>query len=200
MAPSTCPALLPAPQLVEFLSAVGEPTAQGEASAAAVASLFRAADADGGGRVTFGQVCYAIRHHLFRVEHGRFFCAVTLAEAEGLRALLHCSRARGTPLLPSHPAASLALRHGAVSFEASLGFRAASEHQQTTARQCFRLYDSEVAISPNENRMRLRPHARPRASARARASPCAQPHPRTRGHALAPWAHARPRVLPWAPC
>ena len=82
-----------------------------------------------------------------QVEPGRLYVAVSLAEAEGLRALLHARRSLGESVLPGCTA-SLALRHGALQLESSLGFKPASEYQRTTARQCFRLFDSEIDFSP----------------------------------------------------
>lgn len=121
-----------------------------------IARLFRIADTDESGELTFEEVCNALQQHLlFDVQPERHFVAVSLAEAEGLRALLHSRRSQGELLFPGS-SASLALRHGALQFETSLGFQAAPEYQRTTAQQCFRLFDSEVDYTTRQVHVVLR--------------------------------------------
>jgi len=86
----------------------------------------------------------------------RYVIAVSLEEAEALRALLHGLQARGQPLLGG--GATLALRHAEQLFETSPGCPLAADEDELarTARQCFRLFDSEVNFSPSEVRVVLR--------------------------------------------
>lgn len=108
------------------------------------------------GSLTFAQACAAARRHgISDVQHGRYFVAVTLAEAEAIRALLHARRARAEPVLPGS-GATLALSHGAMRLESSLGFEPSRGQQAVTARQCLRLFDSELDYTPREINVVLR--------------------------------------------
>ena len=88
--------------------------------------LVLAADRDGSGTLSFDEVCLAMQHRLQSpddLQQERYFVAISLAEAEGLRALLHARRGRSEPLF-DECSASIALRYGTLDFEASLGFQA----------------------------------------------------------------------------
>ena len=123
---------------------------EGGLSRSEVDRLFRQVDIDRSGKLDFEEVCRAVaQHRLFEVNPGRYYIAVSLEEAEGLRALLHARRSSGDVLLPGSNA-TLALRHGGLQFEASRGFTPATEYQAATARQCFRFFDSEVDFTPRE--------------------------------------------------
>ena len=131
--------------------------ARGLSSPAEVDRLFRIADTEDTGQLSFDEVCEALRQHLLfgKIRGGHYFVGITLAEAEGVRALLHARRASNQPLVPGS-AASLALRHGTMQFEASAGFTPTTEYHCTTARQCFRLFDSEVDFTQREVHVALR--------------------------------------------
>ena len=142
----------------DLLTAVGERVgeASGGLSREQVARLFREADSDHSGGLTFENVCRAVQQQrLFEVQDDRYFVGISLAEAEGLRALLHAQQAQGLPLLAGR-SASVALRHGSLDFEASLGFQPATDYQRRTAYQCFRLFDAEVDFSYAEVQVVLR--------------------------------------------
>ena len=99
---------------------------------------------------------------LFVEQSGRHFVALSLAEAETLRALLHGLRARGLDGLAARDAppdaerAALALWHEGSPLERTANFPPSSEHQQLTARQCFRFFDSELHYTPRDLSVTLR--------------------------------------------
>jgi hypothetical protein len=109
-----------------------------------------------GGKVTFEAARRALAQHWpAEARGGRYLLAVSLEEAEGVRALLHGLQARGQLLLDG--GATLALRHGEELFEASAGYAAGESDQQAlAARQCFRLFDCEVNFTPREVTATLR--------------------------------------------
>lgn len=91
----------------------------------------------------------------FENQEGRYQIAVSLEEAEALRALLHRLRERRLPLLGG--AASIALRHADQLFETSERHVSSDAHQlPLTARQCFRFFDSEVSFTAREVSVTLR--------------------------------------------
>jgi len=141
-----------------LLSSVSEPLSgrrAGDGTSQAIATeLFRRADRHSRGELTFPQVCEALQQYL-QNPADRYFVALSLAEAEGLRALLHAQRARGEALIDGQ-SASIALLHGSIEFETSVGFRAASAYERFTARQCLRLFDGELDFSPSEIYVTLR--------------------------------------------
>ena len=107
-------------------------------------------------KVSFEEVRAAVqRQTLLQVEPGRRTVVISLAEAQGLRALLHMRAARGEPLVPGSRA-SVALLHGATQLDASEGFAAGSEAQRTLVRQCVRYFDSELDYTPRELGFMLR--------------------------------------------
>jgi hypothetical protein len=90
-----------------------------------------------------------------QVQTGRFYCALSLTEAETLRGILH-ARHRA-PLVDGSDQASVALRvlapggqHAEV-LDSSAGHPASPHSYQTDiARNCFRFMDSQVRESwPN---------------------------------------------------
>lgn len=106
-----------------------------------------------GGQVTFEAARRALaQQRPAEANVGRYLLAVSLEEAEGVRALLHGLQALEQPL-----GAALALRHGEELFEASAGCAAdESDQQALAARQCFRLFDCEVNFTPREVTATLR--------------------------------------------
>ncbi|KAL3928135.1 MAG: hypothetical protein SGPRY_002520 [Prymnesium sp.] len=76
-----------------------------------------------------------LENTLFEVQPRRFYVAVTLAEAETLRALMH-GRSYGSPIEGSN--ASFALRHGGKVIDCSANFTQGFEFQNTTAWQVCR--------------------------------------------------------------
>ena len=95
------------------------------------------------------------RDSLFHVESGRFYCALSLAEAETLRGIIH---ARGdAPLVADFPSASVALRvlspggELARLLDYSAGHPASPRpYQADIARNCFRFMDSQVHYTEPE--------------------------------------------------
>ena len=116
--------------------------------------IFNDAYDDGNGNLSFEEVRQAIlQHMLFEVQPGRYYVVVSLAEAETLRALLH---GRGGQQLIPGSDAFIALRHGGQVIETSANFVPGYHYQDTTARQCFRLFDSELDYTPRDINVVLR--------------------------------------------
>jgi len=122
--------------------------------------LFSAADADGSGGVSFAEMRAAISHQSYmRLEAGRHYVALSLPEAEHLRAALHA--AQGGPLLPGSPGAQCALRVSATSagggiLDGTDGYVAASEYQTCVAGQVLKFVDSQLKFSEREGTILLR--------------------------------------------
>ena len=126
--------------------------------------IFNDADDDGNGNLSFEEVRQAIlQHMLFEVQPGRYYVVVSLAEAETLRALLH---GRSGQLLIAGSGASIALRHigtpwnskpgSLIEKSANFELDQKSDYQNTTARQCLRLFDSELDFTPRDINVVLR--------------------------------------------
>ena len=100
-------------------------------------------------------------------EPHRYSIAVSLAEAEGLRALLHSLNAReaggsrGAGYGDASAAspiggATFCLRFGGDAVEASPRHRTGPAYQSISAQQCFRIFDAELDYSPAEVAVALR--------------------------------------------
>jgi len=101
---------------------------------------------------------------LFRFQSGRHYVALSLLEAEHLRAVMHARRSGGVGglgadaglIVPGNAGASVALWHRHLSLGRSAGFRASSRPQFETALQCYRFVDSEVEYDDSGLMMLLR--------------------------------------------
>ena len=87
----------------------------------------------------------------------RRFVALSLAEAETLRRVLHCAAEARRPAVPGTPALALALRvlpHGFRPVGQCLGYASAARplppRQALAAQQCYRFLNSEIGYSPRE--------------------------------------------------
>jgi hypothetical protein len=126
-----------------------------EAAAAAAAARTASAAAakqalDAGGVLSFADIARLLAAHTHtRMQRGRRYAAVSLAEAAAVRAILHKRAARRQPFLPSSPAAAVALRirGGSRLLDASKGYTLAPPPQRALATHCMRLFNSETSFA-----------------------------------------------------
>ena len=137
----------------------------------ALARLARsiAARASGGpdAGVTLEDLKHAVKNsNIYALQDGRFYVALSLAEAESLRAAMHASKrslldgSGDGALVPFHNA-ELGLRlaapgGGGALLEATAGYRPAELFQAATATQCFRFLDSQMDFEDHEVSLLLR--------------------------------------------
>ena len=108
-------------------------------------------DADGSGDFDFEEVARALRSQaLHQVQAGRYFVALSLREAETLRALIHASE--GGPLVAGASGfAALRVVGGGVNsglLDASHGYEGAPPPQTLAAEAALRFVNSEVDFAP----------------------------------------------------
>ena len=134
--------------------------------------LLQSIDADGDGRVHFEDMRRAMATHAFyRLRVGRYLVAVSLAEAESLRAAMHAAQPRdaGSTLeghggrLPQAPQAELALRHRGEVLDCTMGFlpggvvgSVSGDYLSAIGEQCYRFLDSQLDFEPEALAMLLR--------------------------------------------
>ena len=113
------------------------------------------------GKISFDEMKRALQTHAFyRLRTGRYVVAVSLPEAEGLRAALHAARgAAGS--LPAAPSAELALRYNGAILDATSGFvdgsiGAGEDYLSAIAQQCLRFVDAQLQYTKGESNMLLR--------------------------------------------
>ncbi len=118
-----------------------------------VEAVMARADTDGNGSLDFGELRDVItRQQLFQLESGRYCVALSLAEAETVRALIHASP--GEPLLPrhrSHPhrAASISLlAPEGLTLDSSFGHRSAPRENTLSTDSALRFINSDTAFEP----------------------------------------------------
>eukprot|EP00667_Euglena_gracilis_P005211 EG_transcript_5239 len=111
--------------------------------------------------LTFEAFCRAVQHHLlYRMQRGRHYVALSLAEAEALRGALHI-REEDSLLAGKHTAVGL---HPLLAPESLLagssslnGVAAAvAEFQAFTTWQCFRFFNAELWYTPKQVHFLLR--------------------------------------------
>ena len=111
-----------------------------------IGGLLAAADADGSGDFDFEEVARALRSQaLHQVQAGRYFVALSLREAETLRALIHA--VEGGSLVEG-ASAFAALRVGGTLLDASHGYEAAPPPQTLAAEAALRFVNSDVEFAP----------------------------------------------------
>lgn len=97
------------------------------------------------GALNFHQLRDVLTSGRFRkVEDGRYFVLLSLAEAETLRCMLHLRQ--GSPLVPGHQLA-YALRcipAGDAIFDASESYMPPQPYQASVSHNCFRFLDSAM--------------------------------------------------------
>ena len=106
------------------------------------------------GEVTFeGLKSMLTQRKYYRVQAGRYYVALSLFEAECMRAALH--QQSGVPLVPGKDTI-VALRTGRTMLDASTGYAPAQSYQDSTSQVCYRFIDSEINYMPKEINLLLR--------------------------------------------
>jgi len=106
------------------------------------------------GTISFNQLKEMLQDRLsIRNQANRHYVALCLAEAECMRAAIHCQS--GMPLVPGKDTI-VALRTEKTLLDASTGYQPALSHQDATARACFKYIDSAVSYNPSEVSLLLR--------------------------------------------
>jgi Ca2+-binding EF-hand superfamily protein len=104
--------------------------------------------------ITFDALKTMLTQRLYyRVQAGRYYVALSLVEAECMRAALHQSF--GMPLVPGIDT-TVALRTDRTMLDFSAGYLPAQKFQDSTAQACFRFIDSNVNYQPRELNLLLR--------------------------------------------
>ena len=106
------------------------------------------------GTITFDELKNMLTQRLYyRVQAGRYYVALSLFEAECMRAVIHQNS--GLPLLPGKDT-TVALRTDRTMLDASAGYAPAQSFQDSTAQACYRFIDSNVNYQPRELNILLR--------------------------------------------
>ena len=109
---------------------------------------------DPNGTVSFDELKQLLSQKVqYKVQAGRFYAALSLAEAQCLRLAIHGQHK--TPFIPGTDAI-VALRTERTLLDASAGFEEAQTYQHTTAQACYRFVDSAVNFAPKEVNVLLR--------------------------------------------
>ena len=104
--------------------------------------------------ITFDELKHYLTQRMFyRVQAGRYYVALSLFEAECMRAALHQQSA--LPLIPGKDTV-VALRTERTMLDATHGYEPAQSFQDSTAQACFRFIDSQVNYKPRELTLLLR--------------------------------------------
>ena len=106
------------------------------------------------GVITFDELKHYLTQRMFyRVQSGRYYVALSLFEAECMRAVLHQQSA--LPLIPGKDTL-VALRTERTMLDATHGYESAQSFQDSTAQACYRFIDSQVNYKPRELTLLLR--------------------------------------------
>jgi Ca2+-binding EF-hand superfamily protein len=98
--------------------------------------------------ITFDELKHYLTQRMFyRVQAGRYYVALSLFEAECMRAVMH--QQSGLPLIPGLDT-SVALSTGRTDLDATYGYEPAQSFQHSTAHACMRFIDSQVNYQPRE--------------------------------------------------
>lgn len=104
--------------------------------------------------VTFDELKNMLTQRMYyRVQSGRFYVALSLFEAECMRAALH--QRSGMSLVPGKDT-TVALRTERTLLDSTFGFEPAQSFQNSTAHACYRYIDSAVNYQPRELSLLLR--------------------------------------------
>ena len=82
-----------------------------------------------------------------RVQAGRYYVALSLFEAECMRAVMHQQSA--LPIIPGRDTA-VALRTERTLLDYTYGYQKAQSFQDNTAQACYRFIDSSLNYQPKE--------------------------------------------------
>jgi len=106
------------------------------------------ANANKDGTVSFDQLKDMLLKRMYqKIQDGRYYVALSLAEAECLRAALH--QQVGMSLFPGRDTI-VAMRSGRTLIDKTLGYEPAAAQQHSTAQCCYRYLDSQVNFSPKD--------------------------------------------------
>ena len=154
-----------------FLGASSDkPGATGSISVSELKEVLRAVDVDVDGSdgdkffaqlpdlqsrtITFDELKHYLTQRMFyRVQAGRYYVALSLFEAECMRAVIH--QQSSLPLIPGKDT-SVALRTERTMLDTTYGYEPAQSFQDSTATSCFRFIDSQVNYQPRELTLLLR--------------------------------------------
>ncbi len=104
--------------------------------------------------ITFDELKHYLTQRMFyRVQAGRFYVALSLFEAECMRAAIH--QQSMLPLIPGRDTA-VSLRTERTTLDSTHGYEAAQSFQDSTAQACYRFIDSQVNYRPRELTLLLR--------------------------------------------
>ena len=140
-------------ELKEVLKAV-DVDVEGEDGDSFLADLHQQGTVNAQGEITFEGLKNMLQQRkYYRVQDGRYYVALSLFEAECMRAALH--QQSGVPLVPGKDTI-VALRTGKTMIDASTGYESAQTFQDSTAQVCYRFIDSEVNYMPKDLNLLLR--------------------------------------------
>jgi hypothetical protein len=92
--------------------------------------------------ITFDELKHYLTQRMFyRVQAGRYYVAMSLFEAECMRAAIHQQSA--LPLIPGKDT-SVAIRTEKTILDFTHGYKPAQSFQDSTSQACFRFLDSQV--------------------------------------------------------
>jgi Ca2+-binding EF-hand superfamily protein len=98
--------------------------------------------------ITFDELKHYLTQRMFyRVQAGRYYVALSLFEAECMRAVMHQQSA--LPLIPGRDTA-VSLSTDRTQLDATYGYEPAQSFQHSTAHACMRFIDSQVNYQPRE--------------------------------------------------
>jgi Ca2+-binding EF-hand superfamily protein len=104
--------------------------------------------------ITFEDLKKLLEQQLFyRVQAGRHYVALSLFEAECMRAVMH--QQSHLPIIPGKDCA-VAIRTDRTLLDATYGYEPAQSFQNSTAQACFRFIDSTLNYQPREVSLLLR--------------------------------------------
>ena len=126
----------------------------GEDGDAFLADLHQQGTMNARGEISFeGLKQMLMQRKYYRVQEGRYYVALSLFEAECMRAAMH--NQSGVPFIPGTDTI-VALRAGRTMIDASTGYQSAQTYQDSTSQVCFRFIDSEVNYVPKDLNLLLR--------------------------------------------
>ena len=96
---------------------------------------------------------YLTQRTFYRVQAGRYYVAMSLFEAECMRAVMHQQVA--LPLIPGKDTA-VAIRTERTILDTTHGYEPAQSFQDSTSQACFRFFDSQLNYQPRELTLLLR--------------------------------------------
>lgn len=109
---------------------------------------------DPNGTVSFDELNQVLSRKIqTKVQAGRYYVALSLAEAQCMRLAIHGQHK--TPFLPGTDAI-VALRTERTMLDSTVGFEDAQAYQHTAAQACYRFIDSAINFAPKEVNVLLR--------------------------------------------